>query len=139
MRPEALEALRGVDQIIHAGDVGGPEILRRLEGLAPVVAVRGNMDGGSWSRELSDTEVVEVDGVSFFVIHDLGTMDLHPVAAGFGAVVSGHTHLPELRESEGVFYINPGSAGPVRPSKPVTLAVAEVVGQSVLARVVPLL
>jgi putative phosphoesterase len=126
LRPAAVEALSGVDHIIHAGDIGNSEILSELERIAPVTAVAGNMDFGGWARGLRGTEVVEIDGASILVLHDLDRLDLNPGAAGFQAVVFGHTHLPEVRRNDGVLYLNPGSAGPVRGSKPVSLARVEV-------------
>jgi putative phosphoesterase len=139
LRPQALKALQGVDHIIHAGDIGGQEILAELGQIAPVTAVRGNMDLDGWSCHLGGTEVVEVGGVSVYVLHDLDQLDLIPAAAGFDAVVFGHTHLPEIRREKGVLYLNPGSAGPVRGSKPVSLAIVEVVGGSMDPRVITLL
>ena len=139
LRPEALRALRGVDRIIHAGDVGNREILKALGAIAPVTAVRGNTDWGDWTKGLAGTEVVEVGGASIYVLHDLALLDLSPEGAGFDAVISGHTHLPEVRRSGGVLYLNPGSAGPVRSNKPVSLALVEV-SQGVLdPRIVTLL
>jgi putative phosphoesterase len=138
LRPEALAALEGVDRIVHAGDVGGMEILRALESLAPVTAVRGNMDWGSPAGELPATEVLEVGGVAIFVLHDLVDLDLSPEGAGFHVVVHGHTHLPEKRRDGDVLYLNPGSAGPVRGSKPVSLARLKVDGGNLDARIVKL-
>ena len=126
LRPEALKALRGVHHILHAGDIGNPEILEELGAIAPVTAVRGNMDWGAWTTGLAGTEAVEVGGASIYVLHDLATLDLSPEGAGFDAVISGHTHMPEVRWSGGVLYLNPGSAGPVRSTKPVSLALVEV-------------
>lgn len=126
LRSEALIALRSVDHIIHAGDVGGREILEKLESIAPVTVVRGNTDGGAWAREMVSTAAVEVGGVTFYVLHDLLDLDLSPQAAGFDAVIFGHTHEPELREDDGVLFLNPGSAGPIRGEKPVSLALVEV-------------
>jgi len=139
LRPEALKVLQGVDHIIHAGDIGNPEILGELEGIAPVTAVLGNMDGGDWTGDLQKTEVVEIGGASIYVLHDLDLLDLIPKAAGFGAVVFGHTHVPEITRADGVLYLNPGSAGPVRGSKPVSLAVVDVVVGSLDPRIVTLL
>jgi putative phosphoesterase len=121
LRREALEALRGSDLILHAGDIGGEAILRALEGVAPVFAVRGNTDGGEVARRLPDTRVVEAGGASFFLLHDLGDLDLRPEAAGFSAVVFGHSHRPEVRRDRGVLFFNPGAAGPRRFDKPVTV------------------
>jgi uncharacterized protein len=138
LRPEAVAALQGVDRILHAGDVGGRSILEALQRLAPVTAVRGNMDRGDFGLSLPTTEVVEVAGTYLYLIHDLGTLDLNPAAAGFHALVFGHTHAPEIRQKDGVLYLNPGSAGPERTSRPVTLAVADVEKGLVRPRIVPL-
>jgi putative phosphoesterase len=122
LREAAALALRGSDVIVHAGDVGGPEILERLREIAPVVAVRGNVDSQSWALALPVTQSLEADGTIFYVIHNLKELDLDPVAAEFGVVISGHTHKPIRFEKDGVLYINPGSAGPRRFSLPTTLA-----------------
>jgi putative phosphoesterase len=138
LRPEALRALDGVEWIFHAGDVGGGQILGALERLAPVVAVRGNTDWGTWAKALPVTAVAEIGPNLFYLLHDLDDLDLNPAAAGMRAVVSGHTHSPLVREADGVLYVNPGSAGPVRGSKPVTLAIAEVEKQSLGVRIIRL-
>ena len=122
LRPEALRALAGSDLIIHAGDVGSPEILDALRAVAPVVAVRGNMDTGAWASVLPATAVAEAGSTLIYVLHDLNELDLDPVAAGFGVVVSGHSHQSASGERNGVFYVNPGSAGPRRFKLPVTVA-----------------
>lgn len=121
LRPEALEALAGSELILHAGDVGDPEILRRLEEMAPVVAIRGNVDRGDVARSLPDTQVVEVGGRLIYILHDVEALDLAPEAAGISMVIFGHSHMPEIREKEGVQYFNPGSAGPKRFSNPVSV------------------
>jgi len=126
LRPEALDALVGVQLLIHAGDVGAPEILTQLKAIAPVFAVRGNVDTQSWAQELPMTTVVETSGFQFYVLHNLRDLDLNPQAAGFDAVISGHTHQAEQRLEAGVLYLNPGSAGPRRFQLPVTLALLEV-------------
>ena len=126
LRPEALRALAGVQLLIHAGDVGTPEILTQLKAIAPVFAVRGNVDTQSWAQELPMTTVVETSGFQFYVLHNLRDLDLKPQAAGFDAVISGHTHQAEQRLEGGVLYLNPGSAGPRRFQLPVTLALLEV-------------
>lgn len=126
LRPEALRALHGVQLILHAGDVGSPEILAQLKTVAPVFAVRGNVDIQPWAQELPVTTVVETSGLHFYVLHNLRDLDIKPQAAGFDAVVSGHTHLAEQRVDEGVLYLNPGSAGPRRFRLPVTLSLLEV-------------
>jgi putative phosphoesterase len=125
LRPEAELALQGVDLIIHAGDVGDPEILPMLKRIAPVFAVRGNVDTASWARELPTTTVVEANGASLYVLHNLRELDLRPDGGRFDFVVSGHTHQPEQSERNGVVYINPGSAGPRRFSLPTTLALLD--------------
>ena len=121
LRPEALKALRGSQHIIHAGDVGVPEILDRLRAIAPVTAVRGNVDRGAWARKLPESEVVEIGGISIYILHDLRQLDLKPEAAGFRAVISGHSHVPMEETRAGVLYFNPGSAGPRRFKLPVSL------------------
>jgi len=108
--------------ILHAGDVGSPQVLRSLRCIAPVIAVRGNTDSGSGVQGLSATETVEIAGFLFHILHDLSCIDLDPVAAGMHAVISGHSHRPSLSTDKGVLYLNPGSAGPRRFSLPVTLA-----------------
>ena len=121
LRPEAVDALCGVDQILHAGDVGAPEILNRLETIAPVTAVRRNVDGGAWARKLPLSEVVEVDGMSIYMLHILEKLDLKPEAAGFSAVIYGHSHVPKIEKKNDVLYFNPGSAGPRRFKLPITV------------------
>ena len=126
LRPEALEALRGSQMIIHAGDIGGQEILDALQALAPVIAVRGNTDHGSWADALPETAVVEAGPALIYVLHDVHALDLDAAAAGFRMVVGGHSHKPERTERYGVVYLNPGSAGPRRFQLPITLARVEV-------------
>ena len=122
LRPEAVKALKGVELIIHAGDVGDPKVLANLARLAPVHAVRGNTDRGDWAADLPHTRVVEVGGVHLYVLHELFTLDLDPAAAGLAAVIFGHSHRPHLERKNGVLYLNPGSAGPRRFTLPVSLA-----------------
>lgn len=121
LRPEAVEALRGSQHIIHAGDIGSPEILESLSEIAPVTAVRGNTDKSDWARKLPETEVLELGGASIYILHDLAQLDLKPSAAGFAVVVSGHSHIPKQAIRDGVLYFNPGSAGPRRFNLPVSL------------------
>jgi uncharacterized protein len=121
LRPQAIEALRDSDRILHAGDVGAPEILEALAEIAPVTAIRGNVDTGQWARALPATEVVELGGVSIYMLHDLRQLDLKPEAAGFRVVVYGHSHQPRIDEKNGVLYFNPGSSGPRRFSLPVSM------------------
>jgi putative phosphoesterase len=122
LRQEALRALEGSELIIHAGDVGKPEIIDSLKAIAPVVAVRGNVDTESWASALPATEVVTTGATTIYVLHNVQALDLSPAAAGFHIVVSGHSHKPARTESGGVLYINPGSAGPRRFQLPVTIA-----------------
>jgi putative phosphoesterase len=122
LRKEAMEALRGSDLIIHAGDVGKPEILERLRNIAPVVAVRGNVDTAEWATALPETAVAEAAAGMIYILHDVKALDLNPSAAGFHIVVSGHTHKAGKTERGGVLYINPGSAGPRRLQLPVSVA-----------------
>lgn len=121
LRPEALDGLIGSHYIIHAGDIGSPKILRELSQIAPVTAVRGNVDKSAWARKLPETEVVEIGDVSIYVLHDLAKLDLSPKTAGFSAVISGHTHVAKQETRDGVLYFNPGSAGPRRFNLPVTV------------------
>jgi uncharacterized protein len=122
LRPEALELLRPCTHIVHAGDVGGPEILAQLESVAPVTAIRGNVDSGAWADELPVTAAVQVGDLNIYVVHDVHDLDLNPVVAGIDLVVSGHSHRPGVRVQSGVCYLNPGSAGPRRFQLPITLA-----------------
>ncbi len=122
LRPEAVRALQGCELIIHAGDVGKPEILDELRAIAPVVAVRGNVDKGEWATQLPETAVVEAESASIYVLHDVHELSLDPAAAGFGIVVSGHSHKASREERSGVLYLNPGAAGPRRFSLPITVA-----------------
>jgi uncharacterized protein len=121
LRPEAVATLQGSAYIIHAGDVGDPAILKRLKEIAPVTAVRGNVDRGSWAKKILETNVLEINGLSIYVLHDLNQLDLNPEAARFSAVVSGHSHMPKQETKNGVLYFNPGSAGPKRFKLPVTV------------------
>ena len=138
LRPEALEALQGVDLILHAGDVGSADVLETLKAIAPVVAVRGNNDKGAWANELPNWEVAEVGTIYIYMIHDLKEIDLNPTAAGFQVVVSGHSHKPLVEERRGVLYLNPGSAGPRRFSLPISVARLKVSGETVSAELVKL-
>src|SRR5215467_14005954 len=112
LRPQAVAALRGSALIIHAGDVGSPDILDELQKIAPVVAVRGNVDRGAWAERLPHSEIVEHEGVRLYVLHILEDLDLDPPTADFHAVITGHTHRPKMKTKDGVLYFNPGSAGP---------------------------
>ena len=121
LRPEAVEYLRGSDFIVHAGDIGHPDILAQLGEIAPVTAVRGNNDNGAWASGLRVTEVLEVESALLYVIHDLAALDIDPAGGGFHAVIAGHSHRPVSEVREGVLYFNPGSAGPRRFRLPVSV------------------
>ncbi len=138
LRPEAVEALRGSDRILHAGDVGTPEILQGLAKIAPLIAIRGNVDTAPWARALPATEVIEAGGISIYMLHDLAQLDLKPEAAGFRVVVYGHSHQPKIEEKNGVLYFNPGSAGPRRFHLPVSVGRLMVEGGKVRAELVEL-
>lgn len=138
LRPEAVQALRGCDLIVHAGDVGNPGILDELAKLAPVRAVRGNVDHGPWAQRLPLAEVVDVEGCQLYVLHILADLDLDPEAAGFGVVIFGHSHRPLAERRRGVLYLNPGSAGPRRFDLPVTVARLTVDGTDAGAQIVEL-
>jgi putative phosphoesterase len=138
LRPEAVKALRGSDAIIHAGDVGDSAILDTLAALAPVTAVRGNVDRGAWADKLPKTAVLEVSGISIYVLHIFEELDLKPEAGGFGAVVYGHSHVPKHETRNGVLYLNPGSAGPKRFRLPVTLGRLNVEAGCITAEIVEL-
>ena len=131
LRPEAVAALAGVDQILHAGDVGTPDILARLKAIAPTTAVRGNVDHGVWATALPLTDVARLGTLDVYMLHDLATLDVDPVAAGFAAVITGHSHQPKAEWTRGVLYLNPGSAGPRRFTLPVTLSILRITGGTI--------
>jgi putative phosphoesterase len=138
LRPEAIEALRGVDHILHAGDVGDPSILEALRGVAPVTAIRGNIDEHGPCGHLPATEVLSLEGHTFYMLHDRQALDLDPAAAGFSAVISGHSHRPLIEWRQGVLYLNPGSAGPRRFSLPVSLGLVTIDGDALRPKLVRL-
>jgi putative phosphoesterase len=138
LRPEALVALTGVDHILHAGDVGGEAILDVLRAIAPVTAIRGNIDRMGTPALLPATEAIEVGGKLFYLIHSVHDLDLNPQAAGIDCVVSGHSHTPGMDRRDGVLFLNPGSAGPRRFKLPVTLALVTIEREGLDAAIVPL-
>jgi len=125
LRPEAERALTGVDHIIHAGDIGRPEIVDALRRIAPVTAIRGNVDSGEWARQYPDTKLVRLAGKSIYALHDLKTLKVDP-GAGIDVIISGHSHVPKIDTVSGVLCLNPGSAGPRRFRLPITVATLEV-------------
>ena len=135
LRPEAVELLRGSEHIIHGGDIGAPEIIPALEKIAPVTAIRGNVDTQAWARKFAETEVVELGGVFLYVIHDVNAIDLIPKAAGFAAVISGHSHKPKQEVKDGVLYFNPGSAGPRRFKLPISVGRLVIVDGKISAEI----
>lgn len=137
LRPQALAALEGVAHILHAGDVGDIEILGQLRAIAPVTAIRGNVDVHGPCAELPATDFVELGGKIFYLVHSVHDLDINPAVAGVAVVVSGHSHRPSIEERNGILYINPGSAGPRRFDLPVTIALVEVAAE-IEARIVPL-
>ncbi|MGC2183636.1 MAG: metallophosphoesterase family protein [Terriglobales bacterium] len=139
LRPEALAALCGSDHIIHAGDIGDPDILKQLAEIAPVTAIRGNVDRDSWARKIPPTNVLEVSGVSIYILHNLNELDLKPAAGGFGVVVYGHSHVAAQEMKNGVLYFNPGSAGPRRFRLPVTVGRLKVKNGKVSGEIVGIL
>ena len=136
LRPEAFNALRGSDHIIHAGDVGDPQILDTLGMLAPLTAIRGNIDKDRWAKKLAETEVVELGGVSIYVLHDLAKLDLKPEASGFRTLIYGHSHVPKQETRNGVLYFNPGSAGPRRFKLPISIGKLTIEGQQIRAEII---
>ena len=138
LRPEAVAALKGADLIIHAGDVGTPQVLDGLRKLAPTFVVRGNIDKAHWAEALPATAAVEVGGLLFYVLHDISELDLDPAAVGYAAVVYGHSHQPSIDMREGVLFLNPGSAGPRRFRLPVSIARVSVSDQQLRPEIVEL-
>jgi uncharacterized protein len=138
LRPEAIAALRGSEHILHAGDIGSPDIISALEEIAPVTAIRGNVDVEPWAQEFPATDVVEIAGLYLYLIHDAGAIDLNPSAVGFAAVISGHTHQAYLETKNGVLYFNPGSAGPKRFKLPTSVGFLEIADGKITGSIVML-
>jgi putative phosphoesterase len=139
LRTEVVTALQGSDFIIHAGDTGDPAILDKLNEIAPVTAVRGNVDHGAWAQKIPQTNVLEAEGTSIYVLHILDQLDLKPEAVGFAAVIYGHSHMPKQEVKKGVLYFNPGSAGPKRFDLPVSLGKLIVRGGRIQAEIIKLI
>ena len=125
LRPEAVAALQGCAQIIHAGDIGKPQVLDGLRAIAPLEAIRGNIDTADWAQVLPERLDLRIGGLTLHVLHDLKQLDIDPLAAGVDVVIAGHSHKPKAERRDGVLYINPGSAGPRRFSLPISLALLE--------------
>lgn len=139
VRPETLAALAGSELIVHAGDVNRPDVLEALAKIAPVRAVRGNNDRGAWAKKLPVTDTIELAGLRLYVIHDVKELALDAAAAGFAAVIAGHSHRPRNQLVDGVLFFNPGSAGPRRFSLPVTVGRIDLVGKKLTGTIVALL
>ena len=135
LRPEAIKRLAGVDHIIHAGDIGAPEVIKGLQRIAPITAVRGNVDAGEWAKNYPDTELVVLGGRTLYVLHNLNEIKLDPAASGFDVVISGHSHRPKIETKNGVLYINPGSAGPRRFKLPIAVATLEFSDRALLPQI----
>jgi len=125
LRPEAIKHLAGMDHVIHAGDIGAPEVIEGLRKIAPTTVLRGNIDAGEWAKDYPDTELVVLGGRALYVLHNLKEIKLDPAASGFDVIISGHSHRPKIETKNGVLYLNPGSAGPRRFKLPVALAILE--------------
>jgi hypothetical protein len=129
LRPEVATCLAGVSHIIHAGDIGAPDVLDGLRRIAPVTAIRGNVDRGSWAQRYNETETVRIGARTFYVLHDLKQLDIDPGALGLDAVISGHSHRVQIKTDGGTLFLNPGSAGPRRFKLPITLATLDLDGE----------
>jgi uncharacterized protein len=138
IRPEVLQVFQGVDSILHAGDIGNPRVLEVLRQIAPVTAVRGNVDNAEWCKDFSQTAIAEIGGLFFYVLHDLQTLDLDPATAGFSAVIHGHSHEAQQFTQNNVLYFNPGSAGPRRFLLPVTVGRLRLDGARIIGEIIPL-
>lgn len=135
LRPEAIKQLAGADHIIHAGDIGAPEVIEGLRKIAPTTAIRGNIDAGEWAKDYPDTKLVVLGGRALYVLHNLKDMKLDPAASGFDVVISGHSHRPKIEIKNGVLYVNPGSAGPRRFKLPVAVATLAISDRVILPRI----
>ena len=135
LRPEAIKQLAGADHIIHAGDIGAPEVIEGLRRIAPTTAVRGNIDAGEWAKDYPDTELVVLGGRALYVLHNIKEIKLDPAASGFEVVISGHSHRPKIATKNGVLYVNPGSAGPRRFKLPIAVATLALSDRAILPRI----
>jgi len=135
LRPEAIKHLAGTDHIIHAGDIGAPEVIEGLRKIAPTTAIRGNVDTGEWATAYPNTELVKLGGRALYVLHNLKEIKFDPAASGFDVVVSGHSHRPKIETKNGVLYVNPGSAGPRRFKLPIAVAILALSDRAILPRI----
>jgi len=135
LRPEAIERLAGAHHIIHAGDIGSPEVIAELRKIAPTTAIRGNVDGGAWAADYPHTALVKLGGRLIYVLHNLKELDIDPAARGIDVVVSGHSHQPKIESVGTVLYLNPGSAGPRRFTLPIALATLELTRDALRPRI----
>jgi putative phosphoesterase len=138
LRPDAIAFLEGCDHIIHAGDIADRAVLDALRAIGPLTIVRGNNDRGPWTQGISSSEMIEVDDVHMYIVHDIADMAIDPVAAGVSVVISGHSHKPSIARRDGVLYLNPGSAGPRRFTLPIAMAELTIDGSAVDARIIEL-
>ena len=135
LRHEVIKHLAGTDHIVHAGDIGAPEVIEGLRRIAPTTAIRGNIDIGEWAMDYSDTELVALGGRAFYVLHNLKEIKLDPAASGIDVIISGHSHRPKIETKNGVLYLNPGSAGPRRFKLPIALAIVTLTDRAILPRI----
>jgi uncharacterized protein len=138
MRPEALAALRDSDLLIHAGDIGKPEVIVALRKIAPLVAIKGNNDTGPWARRLPDIKKITAGNMKLYVIHNVNELDFDPASRGFRVVIAGHSHKPVIQMKDNVLFVNPGSAGPRRFKLPICVARLTIQGKSVEAEIIEL-
>lgn len=138
LRPEAAAAFAGVEMILHAGDIGKPEVLEELGRIAPVLAVRGNNDRDEWSEAIPETLAIAIGSISIYMLHDLKTLDIEPAAEGHRVVIAGHSHKPLVKEENGILYLNPGSAGPRRFKLPISVGLLKITNGVVSAELVEL-
>jgi len=138
IRPESVSALQGVELILHAGDIGKPQILEQLQAIAPVLAVRGNNDQGEWAEAVPEQQLLKVGAGLIYVLHDVKVLDLDPATAGIQAVISGHSHRPSVQKRAGVLFVNPGSAGPRRFKLPISVGVLQVGAEGLQAELIEL-
>jgi len=135
LRPEAIKHLAGTDHIIHAGDIGAPEVIEGLRRIAPTTAIRGNIDAGEWAKHYPDTELIVLGGRALYVLHNLKELKLDPAASGFDVIISGHSHRPKIETKNGILYVNPGSAGPRRFKLPIAVAILTLSDRALLPRI----